>query len=66
MSEKALLLAKEDILNAIWKKKPELSYDEVSELADTILSKVDWDNPALMHKGMEWIALFYLERLGLA
>lgn len=66
MSEKALLLAKEEVLNAIGKKKPELSYDKVSALAETVTSMVDWNNPALMHKGLERIALFYLDQLCVA
>lgn len=30
--------------------------DKVEELAKEIVSKIDWKNKALMHKGLSWIA----------
>lgn len=62
MSEEALLLAREDIIAAIWDQLPQLPYEEVAAKAEAILSKIDWDNAALMHKGMAWITQFYLAR----
>lgn len=63
MSEKALLIAKEEILRVIQANRPKLSYEEAVELAEQLLETIDWDNPALMHKGIEWITLFYLNQL---
>lgn len=62
MSEKALLIAKEEILRVIQANRPKLSYEEAVELAEQLLEAIDWDNPALMHKGIEWITLFYLNQ----
>lgn len=63
MSEKALLIAKEEIMRVIQTNRPRLSYDEASDLADQLLESIEWDNPALMHKGIEWITMFYLSQL---
>ena len=63
MSEKALLIAKEEIMRVIQANRPRLSYDEASDLADQLLETIEWDNPALMHKGIEWITVFYLNQL---
>ena len=62
MSEKALLIAKEEILRVIQANRHKLSYEEAVELAEQLLVAIDWDNPALMHKGIEWITLFYLNQ----
>ncbi len=62
MSEKALLLAKEEILRVIQINRPSFSYDEATELAERLLGTIEWDNPALMHKGIEWITEFYLNQ----
>ena len=61
MSEKALLIAKEKIIGVVLKNMPQLSYDEASALSDQILSEIDWNDPALMHKDLEWIATFFLK-----
>lgn len=63
MSEKALLIAREDILRVVQAKRPALAYDEAVCVADAILSSIDWENVALMHKSIEWIATTYLEQL---
>ena len=62
MSEKALLIAREEILNTIQKNYPDTSYAEASKLATNLLNIIDWDNPALMHKDMEWITMFYMRQ----
>ena len=63
MSEKALLIAKEEMLRVIQTQRPQLSYDEANDIAEKLLDVIDWDNPALMHKGIEWITSFYLNQL---
>ena len=63
MSEKALLIAKEEMMRVIQMKKTNLSYEEASDLANRLLEVVECENPALMHKGIEWITEFYLEQL---
>lgn len=60
MGEKALKLAKEDILKTIQNIRPEISTEEMESLSEEILKEIDWDNPALMHKGIAWIVDFYL------
>lgn len=63
VGEKALLIAKEEIMRVVQEKRPSKSYEEALETTEQILSSIDWENPALMHKDIEWIALFYLNRL---
>lgn len=60
MSEKALLIAKEKIIGVVMRKMPHLSFDDASAISDQIISEIDWDDPALMHKDLEWIASFFL------
>ncbi|WP_077368416.1 hypothetical protein [Anaerosalibacter sp. Marseille-P3206] len=36
---------------------------EVERLAKEVVKKIDWDNSALMHKGLSWIAKKYLEQM---
>lgn len=62
MSEKALLIAREKIIFAIQKNYPDTFYSEASDLATNLLDIIDWDNPALMHKDMEWITMFYMRQ----
>lgn len=42
-------------------KKP-LSSKKTKSLAKEIVSKIDWNNSALMHKGLSWIAKNYLKQ----
>lgn len=39
----------------------EMNLDEASRLARNTISKIDWKNSALMHKGMSWIAKYVME-----
>ena len=32
-------------------------------LAKELVDKIDWNNPALMHKGISWIAKNYINQL---
>lgn len=61
MSERVLLLAQQDIISVI-QQKMRATYDEARAIADNILKTIDWNNPALMHKGIRWIALQYLKK----
>lgn len=63
MSEKALLIAREEILRLIQTNQPQWSYESVSQIADQLLEAIEWDNPALMHKSIEWITMLYLNQL---
>ena len=63
MSEKALQIAKEEIARVIRNNNQCLTDVEISELAGQVLQMIDWNSPALMHKGIAWIADFYMNRL---
>lgn len=63
VNEKMLILAKDKIVRAIIDVYPKMYYEEVSEYAEKILEMIDWENETLMHKDIEWITLFYFERL---
>lgn len=45
--------------------KGSLSYEESEELAKIVVGKIDWNNSALMHKGISWIAKNYLNQMNL-
>ena len=62
MSEKALKLAKDEILRAIQSTYSDISTDEAQSLSEELLDAIDWDNSALMHKSIAWITKFYLQR----
>lgn len=40
--------------------KNQLTKESANEKAKDIASKIDWNNSALMHKGLTWIANNYL------
>lgn len=61
MSDRVLLLAQQDIIRVI-QQKMRATYDEARAIADNILATIDWNNPALMHKGVRWITLQYLKK----
>lgn len=63
MSEMALLLAKEEIIRTVQENYSEDSYDEASKLSEDLIKKIDWDDSALMHKGISWITKSYLNSL---
>ena len=63
MSEKVLLIIREEMMQIIQRKKPYLSYEEALDVTNHIIDVVQWDNPTLMHKGIEWITSFYLNSL---
>lgn len=39
----------------------ELSDTRVTEIAKDIVNLIDWNNSALLHKGLSWIAQNYLK-----
>lgn len=43
--------------------KESLKEDEAKVMAKDIVKKIDWNNSALMHKGLSWIAKNYLEQV---
>ena len=63
MSEMALLLAKKEIIRTIQDNYSKVSYDEASKIAEDLIEKIDWDDSALMHKGISWITKSYLNSL---
>ena len=62
MSEKALLIAREEILRVLQESNCDMAYEEITVLADQLLELIDWADPALMHKDIEWITKFYLQK----
>ena len=63
MSEMALLLVKEEIIRTVQENYSEVSYDEASKLSEDLIKKIDWDDSALMHKGIAWITKSYLNSI---
>jgi hypothetical protein len=39
-----------------------LSYDDSTKLSTEIISTIDWENEALMHKGYAWMAKEYFRK----
>ena len=39
----------------------ERTTEELDELANDALAKIDWEDSALMHKDMKWLANYYLQ-----
>jgi hypothetical protein len=39
----------------------ELSESKINEIAKDIVELIDWNNSALLHKGLSWIAQNYLK-----
>ena len=42
-----------------------ISKNKACQLAKEIVQVIDWDNSALMHKGLSWIAKNYLLQKGI-
>lgn len=61
MSEKALQVAKDEILRTIKAHITNISEQEAIRLSDELLDVIDWNNPALMHKSISWITKSYLQ-----
>lgn len=61
MSEKALLLVREEIIQIIQEKYPKVSYEKALDIAADLISKIAWNDSTLMHKGIPWITNYYLK-----
>ena len=56
MTEKALEFAAQQIKNIFKEKDSNLSAEQAERMARRAVKSIDWDNSALMHKGLNWIA----------
>lgn len=63
MSEKALALAFEQIKAVYTNDFPYYSDAKVSNMAENAIKIIDWNNSALMHKDLKWIARFYAPKV---
>lgn len=64
IDRKFIEFATQEIRNNIRKfSNTELNHYEVDMLAEEIISKIDWNNPALMHKGFGRLTKNYLEQI---
>ena len=61
MSEKALQVAKDEILRTVKALCTDIPEAEALRLSDELWEAIAWDNPALMHKSISWITRFYLQ-----
>lgn len=66
MSEKALQLALETIKDVYRFDFPEFSEEQINTLAQEALAAIDWNDPALMHKDLKWIARRFLKHKGIS
>lgn len=42
--------------------KEPVNQSEIVALAKKVVEKIDWNNSALMHKGLSWIAKNYIQQ----
>lgn len=66
MSDKALQVAKNEILRAIKTHCAEISDQDALRISEELLEVIDWNNPALMHKSISWITRCYLQKRAVA
>lgn len=52
--------AEKELANYVKKFSKEIYKNNASQIAKDIIKLIDWDNSALMHKGLSWIAKNYL------
>lgn len=62
MNEKSLRIARNSILLEVQMNYPNFQRERVDRIADQVLNAIDWDNPALMHKGIAWIVNNYFRK----
>ena len=62
MGEKALKIANDEILKTIVVNYPGITNEEATRLSEEVLEAIDWNNTALMHKGIAWITKAYIKR----
>ena len=65
MSEQALQLALETIKDIYRFDIPEFNEEQIDALAKETMVAIDWNDSALMHKDLKWIARRYLKIKGL-
>lgn len=63
MSDKALALAFEQIKAVYERDFPEYSDETITDMAESVIKIIDWNNSALMHKDLTWIARFYASKV---
>lgn len=63
-SEKFLNYVRTEITNILTFYLEDAEENEITNIADAILSEIDWNNEALMHKSLRWIVMRYLENIG--
>lgn len=62
MSENVLSVVRQDIMRVIERNYPQLSQETRDSYVEKVLVAIDWNNPALAHKGVASFAKLYLER----
>jgi hypothetical protein len=62
MTEKTMQYAKESLKTAFLRYGENLTATQAEALARQAVADIDWTDPALMHKDLNWIARIYLER----
>ena len=60
MSNKFLLLAKQEIVNILENKYPDISSKDATSIALDIIQNIDWTNSALMHKDLSQIVEIHI------
>ncbi len=63
LSEKCLQGARDRVAKIILFELPETSEQKAESMAREIVAWIDWDNEALMHKGLTWITEYRLKRM---
>lgn len=63
MSDKAIAIAMSQISNALEIRFPNFEKEQICELAKNIVELIDWNDSALMHKDLRWIANFFADQL---
>lgn len=60
MTEKALAIAKQEMIQTVLRERPQFDYEEAAAISEQIISEINWNDSALMHKGIKWITCAYL------
>lgn len=61
VSEKVLQCARERVAKVVMFELPEVSEQKAENMAQQIVAQIDWENEALMHKGLTWITEYRLK-----
>lgn len=60
MNREVITLAESEITTWVMEFSKNRDINDAEKLAKLIVSKIDWKNSALMHKGLSWITKNYL------